>query len=73
MAREVTFTFTADEKSRFECQVDGGAWQRCKSRDGSFTFKAEWPPASHTFAVRATDGAGNVDPTPATRTWICVP
>ena len=39
-----------------ECQVDGGAWEDC---DRSLTIEA---PANgvHTFAVRATDQAGNV-------------
>jgi hypothetical protein len=26
-------------------------------------------PGSHTFQVRATDSAGNTDPTPASFTW----
>ena len=27
------------------------------------------PKGTHTFQVRATDAAGNVDPTPATQSW----
>ena len=50
---------------RFECRVDAGAFAAVhvaadatrRSRDGA-----------HTFEVRATDAAGNTDPTPASRT-----
>jgi Bacterial Ig-like domain len=61
-----SFTFTADDPSAtFECRLDGGAWSPCSS-PRSYTGLAEGP---HTFDVRATDAAGNTDPTPATRAW----
>jgi hypothetical protein len=61
-----TFTFSSNEAhSTFECQLDAGAWTTCTSPRtyGSPT------PGAHTFAVRATDRAKNVDPTPATWSW----
>ncbi|KRC66491.1 hypothetical protein ASE12_17980 [Aeromicrobium sp. Root236] len=61
-----TFTFSANEPSTFECKVDAGSFVPCESGD-TFGPLGE---GSHTFAVRATDLAGNVDPTTATRDWI---
>ncbi len=52
--------------SRFECSVDGGAFITCAS-GVTYTGLAN---GSHTFAVRAVDGAGNTDPTPATHDWV---
>ena len=61
-----SFTFTADDSSAtFECRLDGGGWSPCSS-PRSYAGLAE---GLHTFDVRATDVAGNTDPTPATRTW----
>jgi predicted extracellular nuclease len=63
---DATFEFTSDEvNSTFECRIDGGAWEACASPK-SYTGLAN---GSHTFEVRATDAAGNVDPTPASYTW----
>ncbi|HZB23728.1 MAG TPA: Ig-like domain-containing protein, partial [Gaiellaceae bacterium] len=60
------FVFSANEGSvTFQCQIDGGGWGACTSPK-SYTGLTE---ASHTFEVRATDGAGNTDPTPASQTW----
>lgn len=61
-----TFTFGATESGvTFACSLDGAAFAACGSpatfnglRDGS-----------HTLRVRATDAAGNTDPTPAQATW----
>jgi len=49
----------------FECQLDGSAWQPCSSPQ-SYANLVMGP---HTFAVRVRDAVGNVDPSPATRTW----
>jgi hypothetical protein len=61
-----TFTFSADEGgSTFECSLDGAPFAGCAS-PVAYSALAE---GSHTFEVRATDAAGNTDPTPASRTW----
>ncbi|HYG92764.1 MAG TPA: hypothetical protein VD859_04180 [Nocardioides sp.] len=65
-ARRAIFGFTASENgSTFECQLDGGAWSDCRSPE---TYR-RLSFGRHTFGVRATDAAGNVDPTPATWSW----
>lgn len=60
-----TFTFEADEPATFECRLDGGSWSSCTSP----TTLADLTYGDHVLAVRATDGAGNVDATPATWAW----
>ena len=61
-----TFSFTATEAgSSFECRLDGGSWVACTSPK-SYTGVTE---GSHKFYVRARDAAGNVDPSPASRSW----
>jgi RNA polymerase sigma factor (sigma-70 family) len=64
-----TFGFSANEPGvTFACKVDGGGWQPCES-PRSVTGLAVGP---HTFAVRATDKAGNVG-REATREWTVTP
>ena len=38
----------------------------CKERTAEYKGPSK---GSHTFRVRVTDAAGNIDPTPAERTW----
>jgi outer membrane protein assembly factor BamB len=65
-SRDATFGFSSTESgSRFECSLDGAAYLACSSPQ-IYTALAN---GSHTFQVRATDGAGNTDPTAASRTW----
>jgi uncharacterized delta-60 repeat protein len=58
-----TFQFVSSEaSSSFACRVDGAAFAPCGSPHTTATLAA----GAHTFDVRATDPAGNTDPTPAT-------
>src|ERR671914_1957902 len=59
-----TFSFSSNEAGTFRCALDGveAACSSPKSYGGVGQ-------GTHTFAVRAVDLAGNVDPTAETRTW----
>jgi hypothetical protein len=60
--RTPTFRFAADETGvRFQCKVDRGRFRSCRS---PFTTK-RLGLGRHTFAVRARDDSGRLDPTPA--------
>jgi len=60
-----TFTFSADETSTYECKLDSAAFAACTSPKAYSGLGA----GSHTFLVRATDAAGNVDASPASYSW----
>lgn len=53
------------EISRLECKLDAGDFDLCDPK-GTYLNLAN---GQHTFQVRAFDGVGNIDPTPATYTW----
>jgi Bacterial Ig-like domain len=64
-----SFAFSSSESnSTFECSLDGSPFSACTSPE-SYTNLSY---SSHTFEVRATDAAGNVDTTPASRTFSVV-
>ncbi len=62
-----TFTFDAANPAyTFECSIDGGTtWDPCSSPKSY----AGLPEGTRTFKVRANDGT-NVDPTPASYSWV---
>ena len=62
--------WSSEAASTFECSLDGpgsavGSYTPCSSPQ-SYSSLAD---GSYTFSVRATDGAGNTDATPATRAF----
>ena len=65
-ATTARFEFVSSEDgSSFACRLDSGAWGACVSPSNHSGLSQ----GAHTFAVRATDPAGNVDPTPAVWNW----
>jgi hypothetical protein len=61
-----TFAFvSSEEASTFECRLDGGAWEGCRSP----MSYASLPEGDHAFRVRAIDAAGHVDETVAERVF----
>lgn len=59
------FEFTATEAAYFQCRFDAGSWVWCASPASYSGLSA----AAHLFEVRATDTSGNVDASPATRSF----
>jgi hypothetical protein len=60
------FSFTSSESgSSFQCKLDSDSWAGCTSPKGYSSLAL----GGHTFSVKATDGAGNTDASPATRSW----
>jgi hypothetical protein len=59
---------SSEAGSSFECRLDGGTFAPCSSPQ-SFSGLSL---GGHSFEVRATDPAANVDPTPAARSWTIV-
>ncbi|MFE8605091.1 adventurous gliding motility protein AgmC [Archangium violaceum] len=62
---DATFDFSSEAGATFECSLDGAPFTPCT---GPVNYSGLGD-GSHTFEVRATDAAGNVDPTPASYTW----
>jgi large repetitive protein len=61
-----SFSFNSTEPgSKFQCRVDGGAFAPCSSPRAT----APLGDGPHSFSVRAIDEAGNVDASPATRSF----
>jgi hypothetical protein len=63
--RSATFTFSASEPAAFQCKLDAGAFASCSSPKTHTGLTR----ATHSFEVRAVDGAGNIDATPAVHRW----
>ena len=61
-----TFRFTSSEPgSSFRCRLDSGSYKPCTSPETT----SHLADGTHTFYVRAKDSEGNIDPTPASRTF----
>ena len=68
-AGRVSFRFLSDETaSTFRCRWDAAQWAPCTSP----TQRRITSIGEHSFAVRAIDRSGNVDPTPAVRDFSIV-
>lgn len=63
------FTFISPDAgggATFECALDGGGFTACTS-PRTYADLVEGP---HSFAVRVRDAVGNLDPSPASQSWI---
>lgn len=65
-----SFWFGSEGGATLECRLDDEAFEDCTGPPGD-TWKtySDLSNGSHTFQVRATDKAGNVEDPPVSRTW----
>jgi hypothetical protein len=65
-ATSASFSLSSNETgSTFTCRLDNEGWEEC----GISAKYSELEIGTHEFAARAIDDAGNVDETPAVRSW----
>jgi hypothetical protein len=65
-SRSASFHIASTEaRSRFQCKLDRRRWRACRA---SVTLR-QLARGVHIFRARAIDRAGNVDRTPAVKTW----
>ena len=64
---DVSFTFSSpDPTASFECRFDGSGWGACTSPHDLNGLSED----SHIFEVRAADGVGNIDASPAASNFV---
>ena len=56
---------SSEPNSSFVCNLDGEGWEACSSS----TAYAELEVGAHEFSAQAIDATGNVDTTPAVKSW----
>jgi hypothetical protein len=68
--RRATFRFTSNEAgSSVQCKLDKKRFSPCSRTKTYRNLK----PGKHTFRVRAEDATGNLDKSPAKRSWTVLP
>ena len=65
-SRDATLTYASEPAATFQCKIDTEPFAACPAVGKSYTSLLD---GQRAFQVRAVDRAGNVDPTPATRSW----
>jgi hypothetical protein len=63
--RGAVFQLISDPEAAYQCSLDGAPFAGCPAT----VALAGLAPGAHVFRARAVDLAGNVDATPAERTW----
>jgi hypothetical protein len=67
--RAASFAFSSEAGATFECSLDNGLFTACSSPAGYSNLAL----GARNFRVRAKDAAGNVDQSPASRSWTVTP
>ena len=63
-----SFTYYVINGNAVQCKLDAGVFGPCPFTNYVVVYTG-LAIGSHTFSIRGRDWAGNVDPTPASRTW----
>ena len=66
---QVTSTAGTNPIAGFQCSLDNSPFTNCATTSPATISYNSLATGQHTFAVRAVDTQGNVDPTPATFSW----